>query len=403
MNLVHSIKSSLIPIFAFANFLPVKQKKRLLLIGVIALACLALIKYQNNKTSVLKPSQNIKLLSVHYDAGETNAMLPVLKQLELEGVDFRVLVLGTAETIIKPEMFKGRRLTLKDLQVDTVVDTTTDRTVALSQDMMKKFQMFNPKVVLVGSVSRIQQQVLECFSHATTVALIDDFSYDKQQKSFSTVDKVQAAAKHVLCPSQHTSNLFLENQKNAKSHPEYHVVGKPSLEVWEKEIKFANHEKILKTLNFTKDRPIITFIGGYGPGYDVINPLFNACRERLKKEGFQVIQQSHPKIASPIVKTTDALAVSHYVVGYNSSVIFDCALVGVCSLFFIPDNAETQFKHFAIDAKLITKVSNVEELLVSIRSEKTPVDIRAKMGIPQRSIVAITQLLHKWMDETSTK
>lgn len=399
MNILNYIKSSLIPLFNVAQFIRPKHR-RILLIGIIAMACFALYKYQNHRKIAPIAGENIKLLCVHYDAGEANAMLPVLKQLEVENVNFRVLVIGTAETIIKPEMFKGRRLTLKDLQIDAVVDNTTARTIALSETWLRKFQKIKPKVVLVGSTSRIQQQILEYYNRAVTVAFIDDFSYDRQQESFSTVVNVQAIAKHVLCPSQQTVKLFSQDQKNAKAQPEYHVIGKPSLEVWRKEIASVDRSEILKKLNFTNDQPVITFIGGYGPGYDVINPLFDECGKRLQKLGYQVIQQPHPKIALQKIKTTEALAISKYVVGYNSSVILDAALVGIPSLFFIPDSPKTQFKHFAIDAHLIGKATAYEELVFFLSSNTVRTDIGKTIGVPQESISIVKQFLYRWMNDT---
>ena len=305
--------------------------------------------------------------------------------------------MGTAETIVKPDMFKGKRLTLKDFQIDTIIDSTTSRTASLSKEMMNKFQKLNPKVVLVGTASKIQQQILEQFPASTTVAFVDNLSYDKQQESFSTVRKVQAVAKHVLIPSKHTLTIFADKAEGHRLKPEYHVVGKPSLEVWKEEIASANCSEILQKLNFKKEQPIVTFIGGYGPGYEVINPLFSQCGELLEKEGFQVIQQPHPKIAPQRVKTTEALAVSQYVVGYNSSVILDSAIEGVHALFFIPDDSKTQFNHFAIERGLVPRVSSCQELVEYIKAKRSFNPVGEVMGIPHGSVNNIIECLDRWM------
>jgi hypothetical protein len=340
-------------------------------------------------------SKKIELLCVLYDAGETGGLLPVLKELEIQGVDFRVLLMGTAETLVKPEQFANKRITLKDLGIETTIDTTTSRTTALSKKMMAKFNVFKPKVVLVGTASKIQQQVLEQYSSAKTIAFVDNFSYDKKQESFQTVDKVQAAAKEVLCPSQHTMELLNQETENSKKQPVYHVVGKPTLEVWQQEISSINKAEVLEKLNFNDIKPVVTFIGGYGPGYDVINPLFKSCTQLLESEGFHVIQQPHPKVAPQKVKTTEALAISQYVIGYNSSVVLDSAIIGKSSLFFIPDNPETQFQHFAIDDGLISKVSTSEELLQHLKAKNQSLQIRETLGVPQNSTQIITQLIEK--------
>lgn len=371
--------------------------------GAIALTSASLSAGAHQTDSIPIPLYKTKLLCVLYDAGETGALVPVLKKLEKDGKDFRVLVMGTAETLVKPGMFGDKRLTLKDLTIETVVDTATARTTALSKEMMGKFQTIDPQVVLVGTASRIQQQVLETFPASTTVAFVDNFDYDKKQESFATVNKVQAVAKHVLCPSKHTETLFAEPE-TVQPGKRYHVVGKPSLEVWEQEIRTANRKQILNTLNFNNTQPIVTFIGGYGPGYEVINPLFDQYTELLEKEGFQVIRQHHPKVAEQMgiklkVKTTEALAVSQSVIGYNSSVILDGALVEINSLFFIPEDKRTPFKHFAIDKGLIPRMTNYEELLTYVKkTTRTPPDISEQIGVPPNSTVRIEQLLNGWME-----
>lgn len=328
--------------------------------------------------------------------------MPVLKKLETNGQDFLVLVMGTAETIIKPGMFGDRRITLKDLDVSTVVDTTTARTNSLSTEMMNKFQKIEPTVVLVGTASRIQQDVLEQFSTAVTVAFVDNMSYDPKQEAFKTAEGVQRMAQHVLCPSKNTVSLFLNNQECMKFHPTYHVVGKPSLEAWENEIRSVEPTTVLKTLNFTSDKPIVTFIGGYGAGYEVIDPLFKQCMQSLTEQGIQVIFQPHPKMGSSKVKTTEALRISNLVVGYNSSVVLDAGILGIPSLYFIPNDPRTTFKNEAIERGLISKVSSCEELIAYITKQHKGHNLREEMGIPSNSTEIITQLLTDWM-ESGTK
>lgn len=379
-------------------FSSTKSLKTGAIIGTLAFSCFSYASFNYKDKSSLIASHHPKLLCVLFDAGETGNLLPVLKKLEINGKDFRVLVMGTAETIVKPGMFGNKRITLEDLEINKV-DTTTPRTYSLSTEMMKKFQKMNPAVVLVGTASRIQQDVLQQFSSAVTVAFVDNISYDPQQESFETVKKVQEVAKHVLCPSKNTVSLFLNSQKRMELLPTYHVVGKPSLEAWEKEIHAVEPAAVLQTLHFTSDKPIVTFIGGYGPGYEVIDPLFQQCVEDLNKQGIQAILQPHPKVGSSKVKTTEVLRVSSLVVGYNSSVIPDAAILGIPSLFFIPNDSRTSFKHEAIEKRRISKVSSCEELVAHIRKKHKIPNLREEMGIPSNSTEVITQLLTEWMEE----
>lgn len=331
-------------------------------------------------------------LCVLYDAGETTALLPVLKKWESENRDFRVLVMATAEKQVKSDMFIGKRLTLNSLGIKETVDDKTARTTSLGLEALKSLNSLKPRVVLVGTASRIQEQVLEKFSsESTTIAFVDNFNYDPSHESFATVAKVQKAAQHVLCPSQNVIDLFTKDNP-IEFTQRYKIVGKPSLELWEKEISEVDRKQILQELGLHEGKPIVTFIGGYGEEYNkVVNSLFAECREKLQENGYQVILQPHPKVAQPKVKTTEALAVSDYVVGYNSSVILDAAIIGKNALYIIPK--EVPYHHFAIDKGLISEVSNVDELLAYIRQGKRPSNVRQALNIPANSTEIVSQFV----------
>lgn len=408
MNPLRFFKTSFCKAWAATPFLQPKILPKMkpltkgAIVGTVAFSCFSYVSFNQKESSSSLASHHPKLLCVLFDAGETGALVPVLKKLEVNDKDFLVLVMGTAETIVKPGMFGDKRITLKDLNIDTIVDTTTARTSSLSAEMTK-FQKMNPAVVLVGTASRIQQEVLEEFPSAVTVAFVDNMSYDPQQESFKTVKNVQKVAQHVLCPAKTTVSLFVTDQESKEHQSTYHVVGKPSLEAWEKEIESVKPEAVLQTLDFTPDKPIVTFIGGYGPGYEVINPLFKQCMESLSEQGIQVISQVHPKMGVSKVKTTEALRVSNFVVGYNSSVILDAGILGISSLFFIPNDARTSFKHEAIERGLISKVSSCEELVSYIKQQHKMPNLREEMGIPSDSTEVISQLLTEWIEASGSE
>lgn len=327
---------------------------------------------------------------VLYDAGETNGLMPVLKRFEEEGRKFRILVMGTAETIIKEGMFKEQRLVLKDLDVNTVVSNTEwQRESKLDIEDVKKICQVAAKTMIVGTASRVQRQVLKNFN-GKKIAFCDNFDYDVTHESFKTVKKTQSKAEIVLCPSKNLVKLLSENSLAEK----YHIVGKPSLEQWAKELEAINKAPVLETLGFKSEKgPIVTFVGGYGPGYEVINPLFDEAADFLRKKGYQVLIQPHPKVATQVVKTPEALAISEYVVGFNSSVIFDAAVIGKKGIYLFPENLK--FDHFAIREGLLPKVSSKEELLKTIMESKEAVDLYEIEQIPRNSIEKVTEILNK--------
>lgn len=332
-------------------------------------------------------------LCVLYDAGETNSLLFVLQEWEREGRNFRVLVMGTAEKLVPPGMFGTKRLTLQDFGIEKIIDSQTARKVALPNESIELLDKIVPTTVLSGTASKIQEQILTFFrDSSSTFAFLDNFNYDTNSQFYKTVVKAQAAAKVVLCPSDEVLKTFFQDTKNESRIPKYVVVGKPTLDSWEKEISLVKKDEVLRKLNLKHNGgPVVTFVGGYGEGYDVINPLFDECAEKLRAKGYQVIMQPHPKIAPQVVKITEALAVSDYVVGFNSSVIFEAALVGKNAVFMIPKR--TSYQHFALKNGYMASVSSYDELLSYIRDRKAPQNIRHSMAIPRDSVQRIRRAI----------
>ncbi len=115
--------------------------------------------------------------------------------------------------------------------------------------------------------------------------------------------------------------------------------------------------------------------------------------------------------APQVVKTPEALAISDFVIGFNSSVVLDAALVGNRSVFLIPNDEATKFNHFAIDEGLVPKVSDYDGLTTFLRSKsseyfnskgleyKTGADLKREIGYPdQSSTTLIANCLSKWME-----
>lgn len=315
------------------------------------------------------PEWQTSYLFVLYDAGETNALMPVMQKLENQGIDFKVLVMSTAETLVKPEMFKAHRLILNDFDVNEKVDAFIwQREDKLERESIKRIcSKITAQSIIVGTVSRVQRQILKNFK-GSKIAFCDQFDYDKLQTSFRTVDKTQKVAQIVLCPSKNLVNFFLSDvppEDRSEIANKYKISGKPTLENWAKEIEAVDQGAVLEMLGFEKTKgQVITFVGGYGSGYEVMNPCFEEAATMLQSEGYQVLIQPHPKVAPQRVKTSEALAISDYVVGFNSSVIFDAAVIGKNSIYFYPDSV--QFNHFAIREGHLPRVKSCSELIQAI-------------------------------------
>lgn len=330
------------------------------------------------------PSIQTERFCVLFDAGETTSLLPVIKKWEREGKDFQLLVLGTAEKLLHKELFEGRKWTLETLGASQKIDSSTSRTETLSLETLNILSKLEPKVILVGTASKAQEQLLKLYEKTIKVAFVDNFHYDRSSEAFLTAQQVAAAADLVFCPSQHTVDLFYQSMRS------YQIVGKPSLEHWKQEMLKINRLEILSRLGLNPEgAPLVVFVGGYGYGYDLINPLFEEFAQRLKAHSYQPIILSHPKVAPQKITIVEALAIADFIVGYNSSVIFDAALMGKKSCFVVPQ--EAPYSHFAISRGLISKISTFEELVKWLASEKDPFPLCDILNIPKNSVQLIEE------------
>jgi hypothetical protein len=325
------------------------------------------------------PLYDTKHLFFLYDTGETVSLLAIMERLVEQGEDFRFIAAGSSVNSLTPDKFIGRekiyrqilakRIELKDLGVDQEIPAIGwEREQKLSQDNLKKIvQQVKTSAVHVGTASRVQAQILKKYKklRIIRIAYPDNFDYVTSHKLFETVNCVQRKANRVLCPSEHTARLLQDADPIGSPTRVYEVVGKPTLDIWRRQLeKHADRKaEILAQLKLeTESGPIVVFMGGYdNPGakettYEkIINPLFEICAQKLRDQGYRVVIQPHPRVAHQIVQTPEVLAIADVVIGYNSSTLFDAAIIGKPAIFIIPELPEDKtFHHFSID-KYYTK------------------------------------------------
>lgn len=338
-------------------------------------------------------------LFVLFSSGEATTTLPVLQARERQGKDFRVLVMGPAENMINPEMFPGKRLVLKDLGISQKIDNTNFEASQLSEESYKQLEEIDTKVLLVSSSTLIARQFLEHFSGCITGIILDTIGYDSASESFQKrVFKVQEVAQHVLCPAKNVADLF--EKENAchlsEADHQYHVVGKPNLAQWSEELSKIDRVAVSSRLGLDplKGR-VVVFLGGHGQGYDRANPLFEDCADKLREAGYQVIVQTHPQVAKPKVPILEALSVADYIVGYNSSMVLDAALIGKNALYLIPESRP--YHPYGIDSNLVAQVSNCKELEGYIKEGKRPGNLKEALQMPEDSVGAFNGLIDSWV------
>lgn len=337
-------------------------------------------------------SQTSPYLFVFYDAGETRALTPVLEVFEQNGIDFRVLVMGTAREEAGPKKFSAKRIDLQDIGVEEQVDKSWPRTKALSEASLQKIaSKVIASNVVVGTASKIQEQIILSYPRSRTFAYWDNFNYDPNNPAFETAYKVQAAASKVICPSQYIKNELMHG------HPEkYMIGGQPTLDVWKEETAYAeqHRDELLKEMGLQSGGgKVVVFIGGYGEKFEKASQLFLQCQTWLKDHGYQVNVQMHPKVGNNRVPTSQAVGVSDYVVCYDSTVGYQALFFNKNVIFAIPEGDPAT--NFAIKMGFADKASNVKEFADQVTAaQQRPVrDFYKLIGVPKNSTDTIVEML----------
>jgi hypothetical protein len=361
-------------------------------------------------------------LFVLYDTGETVSLLPQMADLVKQKKDFKFIAVGSSVNSLKKDTIGGdeplfqevmkHRITVEQLGIPDQIDPKEwPRAKKLSKEgKLKLREGVEPKVVIVGTASRVQKGVLKQFPQAQKVAFVDNFEYDTEDPVFSVVNKVCNAAQHVLCPSDYTREL-LKSQATSLEGRVYTVTGKPSLEIWAPQIKDAeirSHEIYAKLGLDPQGGPVIMLIGGYDTPpkktyENVIHPLYAEAKILLKRRGYQVVIQPHPKLAHQAATTPEIIAISSCLIGYNSSVMFDAQVVAQKEAIYYL--AAAPKKHFSIDrgyadcfdnSPILSGAEDFADFVcqaLAARSSKPKLDVRQLEQIPEKSIQAIDGIL----------
>jgi len=264
-----------------------------------------------------------------HDAGETYALLPVIRQLE---VDYLVLTTGVAEKLVG-EIPKERLRTWSDLE------------------------SIEPKKVITGVAHERQGEVLDFFSkrQVPTIAYWDNFNAEGQSPYFTTAHAVERRADLLLLPCEALVAAFPERPTRVVGHP---------------------------TLDVKEAAKIALWIGGYGKDYEEAFQLF--------KEGMATVQnmavliQHHPKTGlRNDLKLSEALSIADLVICHQSTAAFQALAAGTPVLHVIPPGQS--FDSLPLQKGLAKKVSSVEDFARGVQ-EAMDTEVSGffeLMGIPE--------------------
>ncbi|HUD01535.1 MAG TPA: hypothetical protein VMR37_04360, partial [Rhabdochlamydiaceae bacterium] len=139
------------------------------------------------------------------DAGETNALLPVIEKYAQNNENFLILTAGQAtDTLSQKINLKNKTLSFDQLGISEQIDKSWKRDEKISEESLKKItDEIEAKKVVTGVAFQLQGQLLEAYKarKSQTFAYWDNPSYEGTDPYFQTAQKVAKTPDLLLVPS----------------------------------------------------------------------------------------------------------------------------------------------------------------------------------------------------------
>jgi hypothetical protein len=341
------------------------------------------------------------------DAGETNALLPVIEKYAQNNENFLILTGGQAtETLSQKINLKNKTLSFDQLAISEQIDKTWGRDEKISKKSLKKItDEIEAKKVISGVAFQLQGQLLEAFKahKSQTFAYWDNINYEGTDPYFQTAQKVAKIPDNLLVPSKVFKNVY----------PQAEVVGQPSYELWKQQLSGIQPSTVAAKVPFRIKSPIIIFLGGTGSEYNEAFKDFLSYAEDLK--GYTILIAAHPKLEGQVEKkelekhlfphihviekswnisSMEAIAIADYVICHKSTTGINAAVAGREVIYFIPSNQT--YTNLLIERGGARVVSNLHELITALSAKQTsnndPFQI---LKVPQGSIDLIYNRFHQ--------
>lgn len=331
--------------------------------------------------------QNVDLLFVGYDAGETNIWIQLMRDWNTS-LNTAVLTMGTAVNLVQDAQL-ANVMTMDELQIFCPKD---QRSYAFSEEELKKLDRIRCRFVVTGVFSRQQQQIAEHFAAqgSKVIAVWDNFSRIDQLPStlIEFSPEIFSSAFYILTPS-------VECASDLNSRFNFHkavAIGQPTLDVWEEKIEAIDRRSAFERIALSSDLPVVLFVGGYherGNNYYQAFELFAKSLLRVQN-AVQVLVQLHPRsdgsyeqqvldnlaheyphfpnyfISNPAtdLSSFEAVAISSVGVTHRSTLAIQALFAG--KPFVHVDVPGTPFSSFAIEKGLIPQATKPVDVTRSI-------------------------------------
>jgi len=267
---------------------------------------------------------------------------------------------------------------LKGEQIVILNDLLPQRLARLSEDSLDKLSELSPHCVVTGMYSTSQAEIAELYAKkgVNVIAFWDNpSSYEYLPKDLvGNVEKIVNIATYVLCPTEEIARDL--NKRFSRQNTR--VVGHPTIDSQVAEILVKNTKEIEKKLPWTKDKPLMMYVGGYEENANAYEDSVHIFLEGVKDLGvkFDLLLQLHPRsdgcFESKVVKqmqskypefprtyisnsregisSFDAVAIADFVVANRSTLGFQAFLAGKKIAYV--DVPQTRYSNVFIDQGL---------------------------------------------------
>lgn len=355
--------------------------------------------------------QTCDTIFILQDAGETNALLPVIEKCALKHENFLILTAGQAtETLSQKPHLKNKTLSFEQLGISEQIDKTWKRDEKISEESLKKItDEIEAATVVSGVAFELQGQLLEKFKahQSRTFAYWDNINYEGTDPYFQTAQKVAKIPDHLLVPSKAFK----------KTYPKADVVGQPSYELWKEQLSKIEPSIVKAKLPFVLKSPVIAFLGGTGTEYDEAFRQFANYARDLK--GYTILIAAHPKFEGQIEKkelekhplshlyviekswnisSMEVIAMADFVICHKSTTGINAAVAGRDVIYFIPANQS--YTNLLIEKGGAPVVSSLNQLIEALNAKQVGIkDPFQTLSVPQRSIELIYDKIHQVKNE----
>ena len=339
------------------------------------------------------------------DAGETNALLPVIEKYAQNNENFLVLTAGQAtETLSQKISLKNKTISFDQVGTLEKIDKTWKRDEKISEESIKKITatIEAKKVVSGVAFASPRPASTSLQNKSKPFAYWDNINLEGTDPYFQTAQNVAKIANHLLVPSRAFKNAY----------PFADVVGHPSYELWQQQLSGIQPLTVTAKLPFTLKSPVIVFLGGTGLEYDEAFKEFLTIAADLK--GYTILIAAHPKFEGHVEKkelekhslsnihvlekawnisSMEAIAIADHVICHKSTTGVNAAVSGKSVVYFIPPTQT--YTNLLIERGGAPVASNLNELLAGLKNKRSTENPFQILNVPEGSVDLIYNLLHR--------